>query len=877
MLQLKNIVKTYTMGDTQVEALKGIDLEFRKNDFVSILGPSGCGKTTLLNIIGGLDRYTSGDLTINGITTREYKDVDWDIYRNNSIGFVFQSYNLISHQTVYTNVELALTLAGISRAERHRRVVEVLDKVGLSDQLYKKPTQMSGGQMQRVAIARALINNPDILLADEPTGALDSETSIQIMELLKEIAQDRLVIMVTHNPVIAEKYSTRLIRLLDGEVVDDTNPYTSDTKAVKKAKGKRKKVSMSFKTALSLSFKNLLTKKTRTILTAFAGSIGIIGIALILSLSSGMQGYVNDLERDTLSQFPLEITDMTMDMGGMIAIMMGGNRPEEAPREPDMIYAHNILGNMMRSINERIQRNDMRQFKAFIESDAGRGFHEYTTSISFGYDVELQIFASDTSAGIFQVNPSQVMTELGMGGGGFGGGGMGFGMGGHGIWTEMLDNEELLRSQYDVIAGNWPQAFNEIVLVVNRRNQLSDMDLYDLGLLDASEIDEMMAKIMRGEEIPEATARSFTYNELLRHTFRLVLNTDFFVKDYELGIWVDMRDDEEHMIRVINNAIELRVVGIIRPAEGTTVTSIAGSVGYTRALTEHLIGAIREADIAREQLADPEINVFTGIEFDLEAFVENLTMEDIHEFLTNVPEEQREQAQAMLAHMSEDEIFELLAEQVRAMDDMATFENNLALLGVADLDNPTSIRLYPRDFYSKQRIEELIEDHNNMQMEAGNEQYVIHYTDFVGLMTASISSIINIVSYVLIAFVAISLVVSSIMIAIITYISVLERTKEIGILRSIGASKKDITRVFNAETVIEGFVAGTMGIAITMLLNIPINMIIYSLTDIPGLSSLPLYGAIGLIIISVVLTVIAGFIPAKMAAKKDPVVALRSE
>jgi len=876
MLQLKKVIKTYKVGNTEICALKGIDLEFRKNDFVSILGPSGCGKTTMLNIIGGLDRYTSGNLTINGISTEEYKDVDWDIYRNNSIGFVFQNYNLISHQTVYTNVELALTLAGISSSERHKRVIEVVEKVGLGDQLNKKPTQMSGGQMQRVAIARALVNNPDILLADEPTGALDSETSIQIMELLKEIAKDRLVIMVTHNPSLAEQYSTRIIRLLDGEVVDDTNPYVSSMEAIEREK-QRKKVSMSFMTALKLSFKNLLTKKTRTLLTAFAGSIGIIGIALILSLSSGMQSYVSELERNTLSQFPIEITGVTMDFGGMMSVMMDDNRPERIEREPDMIYANNIMANMMQSISNQLQRNDMRQFMQFIESDEGQLFHYYTTTISYGYDVELQIFRSDTSDGIFQINPSEVMAELGMGGGfGFGfGGGFGSDPGG-GVWTEMLDDDELLRSQYDVIAGNWPEAFNEVVLVVNRRNQISDIDLYALGLLNAREIEELMSLMMRGEELPAATQRSFTFDELLSLTFRLLLNTDYFERN-EHGIWADMRDNEQHMINVIENALELRVVGIIRPSENATATTISGTVGYTSALTRHIINAINETEIVTEQLANPYFNVFTGVAFDLNELVYNLTMDDISVLLADVPEEHRAQIQAMLTAMPEEEIFAMFAEQIRAMDDRATFDGNISLLGVADLDNPSTIRLFPRDFYSKQRLEELIANHNLMHLAAGNEQYVIHYTDFIGMMIASISSIINIISYALIGFVSISLVVSSIMIAIITYISVLERTKEIGILRSIGASKKDITRLFNAETVIEGFVAGTMGVLITLLLNIPINMIIYSLADVSGLSSLPLYGAIGLIIISIVLTVVAGFIPAKMAAKKDPVVALRTE
>ena len=827
MLKLKNIVKTYVMGDARVEALKGVDLEFRKNDFVSILGPSGCGKTTMLNIIGGLDRYTSGDLVINGVSTKEYKDVDWDIYRNNSIGFVFQGYNLISHQTAYSNVELAMTLAGVSPAERKKRVIEVLKKVGLGDQIHKKPTQMSGGQMQRVAIARALVNNPEILLADEPTGALDSETSIQVMELLKEIARDRLVIMVTHNGDIAEKYSTRIIRLLDGRVIDDTNPYVSEEEP-KKEKGKRKKVSMSFFTALALSFKNLLTKKTRTILTAFAGSIGIIGIALILSLSDGMQGYINNLERDTLSTYPIEIQSQSMDMGGMMSMMMDNNRNGGTSREQDKVYANNIAANMIQSLGSQIQNNDLSQFKKYLESGGGKQFYEYSNFIQYGYDVELQIYKADAPGGVLQVNPSEVMSNLNMGGASSGGGmNMGMNMGGGELWSEMLGNEDLLRSQYDVVAGRWAAEYDEVVLVLNGNNEISDINLYALGLLDYGELEELMGKAMKGEEIRDAVPeKDFSYGDILSTTFKLLLNTDYYVK--EDNIWTDKREDAEYMKNIIENAPDIKIVGVIKPSADAAATSISGCIGYTSALTDYVIGAIHETDVAKEQLAAIETDVFTGTAFGAGGSAADLT-------------------------------------------------DNLRELGIVDFDSPNSVRLYPKDFDSKKKLETLIEDYNKMNEAAGNDEYVINYTDLVGLMTSSISSIIGIVSYVLIAFVAISLVVSSIMIAIITYISVLERTKEIGILRSIGASKKDITRVFNAETVIEGFVAGGMGVLITLLLNLPINMIIKSLAGVSGLSALPLYGAVGLIVISVILTVTAGFIPSKMAAKKDPVAALRSE
>ncbi|MDR2590886.1 MAG: ABC transporter ATP-binding protein/permease [Oscillospiraceae bacterium] len=894
MLQLKNIVKTYIMGKKggmEVKALKGVSLEFRKNEFVSILGPSGCGKTTMLNIIGGLDRYTNGDLVINEVSTKEYKDVDWDIYRNNSIGFVFQTYNLISHQTVFSNVELALTLAGESRAERHKRVVEVLKKVGLADQIYKKPTQMSGGQMQRVAIARALVNNPKILLADEPTGALDSETSVQIMELLKEIAKDRLVIMVTHNSSLAETYSTRIIRLLDGKVIDDTSPYSSRSEAQKKEKEKRKKVSMSFLTALSLSFNNLLTKKTRTLLTAFAGSIGIIGIALILSLSSGMQNYVTNLERDTLSTFPIELESRAIDMGGMMSAMMNQNRIDRSGHDPNYVYANDIISNMMDTLSAQIQRNDLAAFMRHIESDARSRFYDYTTTIQYRYDIELQIFSSDVSNGIVQVNPSTIMSDLGMGGGGLGGmsppgGGFsgGMGMSDSDIWVEMLDNHELLSSQYDVIAGRWATAYDEIVLVVNSNNEISDINLYALGLLDSNELEEMIDRAMNGFEFENTNLGSrFSFDDILSLTYRLVLNTDLFVRG-EDGDWEYRGDDDDFMREAIENALELRVVGIIRPSLNAAAASINGTVGYTSALIDYVINAAIETEIAQEQLADPETNVLTGFPFDFEGFMDDMTIEQFYgmigEMLDDSTEEEQEAAWSQIAEMTEgmtdDEILEMLREQARAMP-RTTFEDVLALLGVADFNNPSAIRLFPQDFNSKQQLEELIAEYNQAHIDAGNDEYVIHYTDFIGLMTSSISDIIGIISYVLIAFVAISLIVSSIMIAIITYISVLERTKEIGILRSIGASKKDITRVFNAETIIEGFVAGTMGVLITLLLNIPINAIISSLVGVSGLSVLPIWGAVGLIVISVVLTVIAGFIPSKMAAKKDPVVALRTE
>lgn len=882
MLQLKEIVKKYAAGNMEVDALKGVSIDFRKNEFVAVLGPSGCGKTTLLNIIGGLDRYTSGDLVINNISTKQYKDVDWDIYRNNSIGFVFQSYNLIPHQSALANVELAMTLAGISKSERRKRAVSVLEKVGLSDQINKKPNQMSGGQMQRVAIARALVNNPDILLADEPTGALDSETSLQIMEILKDIAKDRLVVMVTHNPEIASAYSNRIIRLLDGRITDDTNPFLVEEEQKNAEKKKKKKVSMSFLTALSLSLNNLMTKKKRTLLTAFAGSIGIIGIALIMSLSSGMQGYINNLEQDTLSTYPIQLESQTMDISGMMNTLMNHNNRGGINHDLDNIYSNNIMASMIQSMSSQIVNNDLKQFKQYIENGDGKRIAELTNSIQYGYDIDLQIYTSDIANGIIQVNPSTVFSDLGMNNANS----MnmssmsGMGMMGGDSFEELIDNNTLLQSQYNVLAGTWPSAYNEVVIVVDENNEISDRNLYTIGLLDASEINNMIKKVLKGEKIednPEII--SFTYDEVLSLTFKLVLNTDYFTK--EDNHWVDKRDDDDYMKNLVENAIDVKIVGIIKPNEEATATSIGSTIGYTSALTEYVIDAVNNSEIAREQISNPEINVFTGFVFDIQGYVESLSIKEVNALLAEMPEEERLQYSEMTAGMNDEEILALMSnmvkEQIAEAEYSDTYESNCTSLGVVDTENPSIISLYPKDFSSKEEITNIIKDYNKMQQDAGNDEYVINYTDIVGMMTSSISSIIDIISYVLIAFVAISLIVSSIMIAIITYISVLERTKEIGILRSIGASKGDISSVFNAETVIEGLVAGVLGIGITLLLNIPINAVIKSLADISGIAALPITGAVGLILLSILLTVLAGFIPSKIAAKKDPVVALRSE
>lgn len=878
MLQLKNIVKNYVSGDTTVQALKGIDITFRDSEFVSILGQSGCGKTTLLNIIGGLDQYTSGDLIINGRSTTKYKDSDWDTYRNHTIGFVFQSYNLIPHQSVLSNVELALTLSGVSKAERRKRAVEVLEKVGLGDQIHKKPNQMSGGQMQRVAIARALVNNPDILLADEPTGALDSATSIQIMELLKEISKDRLIIMVTHNPELAEKYSSRIVRLLDGKVTDDTMPYEpTDSRVTENNKAKRVKkkkgTSMSFLTALSLSANNLMTKKGRTLLTAFAGSIGIIGIALILALSSGFQSYIKKVEEDTLSSYPIAIEEEQVDYSSMMSAFMGQHVGEASEKEDGKIYSNNIISEMLNSMMSQVKVNNLADFKKFIE-DRNNGFDELVSDIQYGYSTTLNIYKEDTSDGIVQVNPSTVLDTIGMGqlSGMSGSSMMNSSMMGGGswdVWSELIGNRTLLESQYDVIAGRWPDAYNEIVLIVDENNEISDYALYALGLKDQNEVADTMTRLAKGEEVVSYKTE-YTYEDILDLRYRLIVNTDFYSYNEENDSYTDVRDDEDSYRAAIADGIQLQVVGILRPDPDAVTGAVSGSVGYTSALMEYVINQINASDIVKKQAAAPETDVITGLPFTKDG--EEVEMENTFDITTLTPEQQ-----AYLASLSQEELDTLMASYMQPATSSATYDGNMEAFGVADLEKPSSIMIYPVDFASKDMISDKISEYNDAVRAEGREEAVINYTDYIGLMMSSISTIINAISYVLIAFVAISLVVSSIMIGIITYISVLERTKEIGILRSIGASKHDISMVFNAETLIVGFVSGAMGIIVTMLLIIPINAIIKNLSGISNVAGLPWLAALVLVLISMALTFIAGLIPAKMAAKKDPVVALRSE
>ena len=849
----------------------------------------------MLNIIGGLDKYTSGDLKINGVSTKNYKDRDWDFYRNNSIGFVFQSYNLIPHQTVLSNVELALTLSGVSKAERKRRAIEALEKVGLGEQIHKKPNQMSGGQMQRVAIARALVNNPDILLADEPTGALDTETSIQIMELLKEISKDRLIIMVTHNPELAKDYSTRIVRLLDGVITDDSDPYSledmeADIRAKEAAKvkasekknkksGKKQKTSMSFFTALSLSFNNLMTKKTRTILTAFAGSIGIIGIAMILSISNGIQLYIDRVQRDTLSSYPITLQAESIDISSMVTSMTGNSDSAEH-EDKSKIYSNDIMGDMINTMVKEVKSNNLSEFKKYIEN-GGSDIKSYVSDIQYSYDVPLNIYMKDTSNGVEQLNPSTMFDSI------YGEGatstssamssGMGMGMfSNSSVWNQLLGNQQVLDEQYDVLAGHWPENYNEVVLVTDKNNEVDDYTLYSLGLKDPEEVRTLFKKMMVGESYETEKDISYTFDEILDTEFKLVMPTDMYKYNDVTGTWDDYSKDDKYMTNVVNNGTDIKVCGIIRPNDDAVSTSISSGIGYTAKLTEYIIEEVKNSEIAKAQLADTSVDVFTGVPFDNDRNTE-ITMDDVNAYMATLSPEESAQMQAMTSGMSDDQILQLFSASLKARTTDATLDSNKSKLGITDLDTPSQIDIYATDFDSKEKVQNIIKDYNKSQQDDGKEENVINYTDYVGIMMSSVSTIINAISYVLIAFVAISLIVSSIMIGIITYISVLERTKEIGVLRSIGASKKDVSRIFNAETLIEGFVSGALGIVVTLLLCIPANALIKHLTDISNVAQLPVAGGVILIIISMFLTFIAGLIPAKFAAKKDPVVALRSE
>ena len=931
MLEIKNITKDYKTGSDTVHALRGVSIAFRDSELVAILGHSGCGKTTLLNIIGGLDRYTSGDLTINGRSTKQYKDRDWDTYRNHSIGFIFQSYNLIPHQTVLANVELALTLSGVSKSERRRRAKEALEKVGLGDQINKRPNQMSGGQMQRVAIARALVNDPEILLADEPTGALDSETSIQIMELVKEIAKDRLVIMVTHNPDLATDYATRIVRLVDGEIKSDSDPFAPTAeeapKAAEKKSAKGKKTKMGFLTALSLSKNNLLTKKGRTFLTSFAGSIGIIGIALILSLSNGVQEYIDSVEQSTLASYPVQLDRQTMNYSGMMSSMMNvTDSTANADRDPDRVYTNDLSTEMMKTMLSEIKENNLNDFMDYLETNPDN-IMDSISEIKYGHKSKLYVYGRDVNDEIMRVNPSTTIqammgeqmaeTVTGMWGTMSTFTGMDINSRAN-VFEQLLSNDRV-NEQYETVAGHLPENYDEVVVIISEQNELSNLTLYTLGIRDQQELTDMMGHVLAGETWDLETGdMSFSYDDLLGLTFTALTPSDFF-KENDEGGYDDMSGDQDFMSEALKNGTELKVVGIIRPNGDSLLSANAtGGIGYTYALTEHMITKANESELVKKQQANPDVDIFTGIEFPQkdekpeEPMSQEEAMAQVMEFMspeqlaqifgtvlqTLAPEQQaeimqlpQEQQFAKLTEYAEPSkitgavMSVLTPEQIAQLQEMtkepeqteATYEGNLELLGVDDLSAPDTIYIYAKDFDSKERLSDFISDYNQRMKDEDREEDAIEYTDYVGMLISGVSSTINAISYILIAFVAISLVVSSIMIGIITYISVLERTKEIGILRAMGASKGDISNVFNAETLIVGFAAGVIGILVTVLLNIPINMIIVKLTDIENMSKLPPIAGAALVIISMLLTLIAGLFPASVAAKKDPVIALRTE
>jgi len=1000
MLKLEKIVKIYETAGENVTALRSIDLNFRESEFVAILGHSGCGKTTLLNIIGGLDKYTSGDLVINGRSTKSFKDSDWDTYRNHSIGFVFQSYNLIPHQSVLANVELALTLSGVGKAERHRRAAEALEKVGLSDQMKKRPNQLSGGQMQRVAIARALVNDPDILLADEPTGALDSETSLQVMELLKEIAKEKLVIMVTHNPELADAYATRIVRLRDGEIVDDTMPFDGVQEKPAALDIRQKKPSMSFFTAFSLSLNNLMTKKGRTILTSFAGSIGIIGIALILSLSTGINDYINQVQEDTLSSYPITIVAETMDMGSMMASFMGTQqeKAENEPREDDRVYSSTVMFDMMDAMmNAETQTNDLKAFKKYLD-EGGGGIDDLAT-IRYGYDLSFDIYTQDEEENIVK---SDVMTMLqeamsSMYGGdysSFFNSSMGSMYSGMDVWEELLPGEDgeliadQVKNQYELVYGTWPEAYDEVVLFISSNNEVSDLMLYALGYIAEEDMTDVLNKMMNGENI-NAETMSWSYEELCDTDFKLILPSEYFQKDAATGTYTDMSATNAGMDYLYNSkdvGTRLKVVGIARPDPEASSGMVTGAIGYTSELTRYAIETTGEMDVVQEQMDDAATDVFTALPFRTDDYVEPAAAEkttDIREHLADLTASEkagayvdvmsqasdeyvdgivsqqmegmtRESIEEMIvqqyagemgvdadtisgyiADMSDEQLFaqieEAMAASVReqyaqavsaqmgamstdqlssAMDTIlaedaqvmayaglapfteeqyvylydnymppvvsdATYEENLDRLGYVDLASPDTISIYASTFAEKDEIADLIQAYNDG---VDSEDDEITYTDYVALLMSSITSIISGISYLLIAFVSISLVVSSIMIGVITLISVQERTKEIGILRAVGASKRDVSRVFNAETLIVGLGAGLVGIAMTLILIVPINAILLHFTGLEGLKAmLPASGGVVLVVISALLTIAAGLIPSRVAAKKDPVVALRTE
>jgi putative ABC transport system permease protein len=1001
MLELKQITKTYVTGGETVQALRDVSLRFRKSDFVAVLGPSGCGKTTMLNIIGGLDQYTSGDLVIDGKSTKDFSDRDWDAYRNHSIGFVFQSYNLIPHQTVLQNVELALTLSGVSKTERRRRAREALEKVGLGDQMKKKPNEMSGGQMQRVAIARAIVNDPDIVLADEPTGALDTETSVQVMDILKEISRDRLVIMVTHNPNLAERYSTRVIRILDGRITDDSAPptdaefagqlKTAEMKTVERHKAK--KPSMSIWTAFGLSLKNLFTKKGRTALTSFAGSIGIIGIALIYAVSQGTTNYIDAVQEDTLSSYPLTLEAQHVDIGTLLETFMGKAK-STSEHGKDAVYQKAMFYELINSLNTiDKQENDLKSFKQYLESEradenSASGLYDAVSGVQYAYDLNPLIYTKNVDGDIIRSDTNELVQSLlveymGMdissmlnmqeqsSAGGF----ASMMRSSSSLWQEMLpgDNGDLisplLEKQYDLVYGSWPTRYNEIVLVLDENNELDDLTLYALGLKSKEDLDAIMEAAINHTTI-EYETQKWSYEEICAMDFRTVLNSDCYIYDEKTGLYTDLRDTSAGLKYLYDNGLTLKVCGIIRPSEDAVSTMLTGSIGYTSELTEYVIERAQQSEAVKAQRENPATDIFTGLPFKdtdgqlttaqkAEAFdkyiaaldengkakiyveimsipdealvsqtveqtLASMTRADMENAMTQALSEQMnmdlEQIKSYIAAMSDEDMRALFAQmieeqfrsqyasQIQAQlgsmtsrqlagalvaaaggytdeqrseyyDEVldfsdSTYEDNLTELGCVDMDSPAAINLYASSFADKDRIKDAITAYN----ESVDDLSEIRYTDYIGLLMSSVTTIINAITYVLIAFVAVSLIVSSIMIGVITLISVQERTKEIGILRAIGASKRNVSSMFNAETVIIGFTSGALGVLITYLLCIPINAILHSLTGIENLSAtLPVSVAAILITISMLLTLIAGIIPSRSAAKKDPVVALRTE
>ncbi|WP_417295100.1 ATP-binding cassette domain-containing protein [Ellagibacter isourolithinifaciens] len=1043
MLQLRNIRKAYTTGSFTQTALDDVSISFRDSEFVAILGPSGSGKTTLLNIIGGLDHYDTGDLVIDGISTKEYKDRDWDTFRNNRIGFVFQAYNLIPHQTILANVELALTLSGVSRAERRTRALDALRKVGLGDHVDKKPSQLSGGQMQRVAIARALINDPEILLADEPTGALDSKTSVQIMDLLTEIANDRLVIMVTHNPELAEQYATRIVNLADGVIRSDSDPFDPAPEDIRASKKQVRRTSMSFLTALSLSWNNLLTKKGRTLMTAFAGSIGIIGIAAILSLANGVNSYIANVEEETLSEYPLSIEDQGFDMTSLMTMGMGaqgsssGSGDSQDAGQTGSSSSNAASGTvgeskMVTGMFGSIGSNDLASLKDYLDN-GDSGIDQYVNSIEYGYSITPQLFSSDTEDGVRQVNPDKSFSSIGFGSATSTNGIMSSMMSTD-VFYEMPSDPDLYQDQYDVVAGTWPQSYNDVVLVLTPNGKVSDFMLYTMGLRDHSELDDMVRASANEEEVNAPDDyMTLTYDQLMGVTFKLVAATDYYQYDSDYHVWKNKSDDADYMRDLVNSGEDVHICGIVKPKAGAKITSLQTGFYYTSDMVSHIIDEAADSQIVKDQLADSATNVFTGKSFVEEADAEDSSFDmsslftidgnklqaafqidpdalsvdmssldlsgtasdlpaapemDPSEFqVSGQPTINKEAAAALMAAVEKD-YFAYYSEQVQqgkpapsfneyfateraqklvsdalpgiidtsemqaefaqkiqaylqatmssymnqvvsAMQtqmqaamtqvmgqlsaNMATamhvdesafadafqmnmdekeltelmmslmssettsFDGNLNKLGYADYAKPASIDIYPKDFESKQGVIDILDGYNDKMKAEGEDDKAVSYTDIVGALMSSVTTIVNMISYVLVAFVAISLVVSSIMIGVITYISVLERKKEIGILRSIGASKGDIGRVFNAETVIVGLVAGLIGIGVTALGCIPANAIVYALFDVPNVAILPWQAAVILVAISVFLTFLSGLIPSSAASRKDPVEALRSE